>query len=88
MYSLIQSAAKDVKMTTFRKFIGGMLLALLLSLSLTSPVAAKTGSSHHSYSTKSKKSKSTSGKTVHVRSYTKKNGTHVKAYNRRPPNTK
>jgi DNA-binding response OmpR family regulator len=49
---------------------------------------SRIGSSHHSYSTKSKKSKSTSGKTVHVRSYTKKNGTHVKAYNRRPPNTK
>jgi hypothetical protein len=28
-----------------------------------------------------------SNKTVHVRSYTRKNGTHVKAYNRRPPGT-
>lgn len=26
-----------------------------------------------------------SAKTVHVRSYTKKNGTHVSSYNRRPP---
>jgi hypothetical protein len=34
------------------------------------------------------KASSTAGKTVHVRPYTKKNGTHVAAYNRRPPSSK
>lgn len=54
------------------------LSSLLLSLCLLAPGAFAAGS--HSSS-----SHSSSGKTVHVRSYTKKDGTHVKAYKRRPP---
>ena len=30
----------------------------------------------------------TANKTVHVRAYTKKNGTHVAAHNRRPPSSR
>jgi len=53
------------------------------------------GSSHSSHSsksnkpTKSTKSKgSSSGKTVHVKGYTKKDGTHVDAYDRSAPKSK
>jgi hypothetical protein len=47
--------------------------------------SSRTGSSTHSRS--SSKTTSTS-KTDHVRSYTRKDGTVVKAYNRRPPGSK
>jgi len=71
-----------MKFNTFKRTIGGMLLALLLCLA--SPAAARTGSHSHSH----RSGKAISGKTVHVRSYTKKNGTRVHAPNRRPPHSK
>jgi hypothetical protein len=64
-------------------------LAVLLLFLCSLGAFAKGG--HRSHSTgprsHSARSSSSSGKTVHVRSYTRKNGTHVKAYNRRPPGT-
>lgn len=46
----------------------------------------KTSSKSSSKSSKSKSSKS--GKTVRVKSYTKKDGTHVKAHTRKAPSKK
>jgi hypothetical protein len=72
-----------MKFTALKRTISGILLALLLCLA--SPVQARTSGHSHSHS---RTSTSRAGKSVHVRSYTKKNGTHVRAYNRRPPNSK
>lgn len=62
-------------------------LAVLLLFVCSLGAFAKGGHSSHSSGPRSHTSRSSSGKTVHVRSYTRKNGTHVKAYNRRPPGT-
>jgi hypothetical protein len=63
-----------------------LLLVLCLVLPLSSGFTAQhKGSGSHSRSTKSQ---NTSAKTVHVRSYKKKNGTVVRSYNRRPPKSK
>ena len=63
-----------------------LLLVLCLVLPLSSGFATQPkGSGSHSRSTKSENS---SSKTVHVRSYKKKDGTVVRSYNRRPPKSK
>lgn len=73
-------------------------IAALLALAFALPAFATAGrrgsSSHHSTSHHSKKSSSghhkspsSTGKTVHVRSYATKRGKHVRAYDRRPPGT-
>jgi hypothetical protein len=71
-------------MSILRKILSGMLLAV----TLTGPVAATAAAipSRHSTSRSHKANKRP--KTVHVRSYTKKNGTHVKAHNRAAPEPK
>lgn len=62
-----------------------LLILLALPLFATSSHHAST----HLRSTTAKADKpSPSEKTVHVRAYTTKSGKHVKAYDRRPPNTK
>lgn len=61
-------------------------LAVLLLFLCSLGAFAKGGHSSHS-SGSSSHTRSSSGKTVHVRGYTRKDGTHVKAYNRRPPGT-
>ena len=66
-------------------------LAVLLSLSsgLTYPVSGSTPQhSRSSSSSKSKGSKASSDKTVHVNGYYRKDGTYVRSYNRRPPGSK
>jgi hypothetical protein len=60
-------------------------VALWLSLALAPPAFARGG--HSSSSTQQHNSYS-SPKTVHVRSYEKKDGTRVDSYNRRPPGQK
>jgi hypothetical protein len=62
-------------------------LAVLLLFLCSLGAFANGGHRSHSTGTRSHKTRSSSLKTVHVRSYTRKNGTHVKAYNRRPPGT-
>ena len=63
-----------------------LLLVLCLTFALPSALGGQnksSGSRKHSTS-----SATSNGKTVHVRSYKKKNGTVVKSYNRRPPKPK
>jgi hypothetical protein len=67
------------------------LLLLFFSLVFLSPAALaqrshSSGSRSSTHSSKS--SKNSSDKTVHVHSYTRKDGTVVHAYDRRPPGTK
>ena len=66
------------------------ILALILNIFFVSTDAmAKKGSSSKKGSTSSSRSYSKSSKgshkSVHVRGYTRKNGTHVAPYKRRPP---
>src|SRR2546430_440811 len=58
------------------------LLCSLLALSLSASIASAKGSSSKGGS------KSGGEKTVHVREYTKKDGTHVRAHDRTPPEPK
>lgn len=63
-----------------------LLLVLCITFAVPSALVAQnksSGSRKHSTS-----SETSTGKTVHVRSYKKKNGTVVKSYKRRPPNSK
>ena len=66
---------------------------LLLAIALLAPSLSFAGRGHGSYKSSSTRSSHTktyvpkSEKTVHVKSYTRKDGTHVDAYNRRPPNS-
>jgi hypothetical protein len=62
-----------------------LLLVLCVTFAVPSALVAQNKSSG---SRKHSTSSETTGKTVHVRSYKKKNGTVVKSYNRRPPNSK
>lgn len=60
-------------------------LALLLCSFLSVPASAKAkGGSSHSSTHSTKSAKNDSRKTEHVSGYTKKNGTKVKPYKRRP----
>jgi hypothetical protein len=63
------------------------LCLLLLSMALCLPALARTGS-HHSTSAASKASQTDSSKTVHVRGYTRKDGTYVAPYDRSAPGTR
>jgi hypothetical protein len=73
------------------------IVALLLLCCLCSFAFAKGSGGHSSHSSKSAKSSkpakakktkaSKADKTVHVNGYTRKDGTHVAAYDRRPPGT-
>ena len=64
-----------------RSFIASIVLALLIVLTgAQGRMDAASRPRAHRTATKS-----TASKSVHVRAYTKKNGTHVAAYNRRPP---
>ncbi len=67
----------------FLRFFLSVVL-LLGSSALAYPRGGSTGSHSHSSSTKSSSSK----KTVHVRSYTRKDGTVVRAHDRSAPGTK
>jgi len=64
-----------------------LLVSLYLALCGSASAQRRGGSSSHS-KTHSSSSKSSAAKTVHVRSYTKKDGTVVKSYDRRPPGSK
>src|SRR6267143_1651229 len=64
-----------------------LLVSFYLVLSGSAFAQRKGGSSSHS-KTHSSSSKSSAAKTVHVRSYTKKDGTVVRSYDRRPPGSK
>ncbi len=61
-----------------------LLVSLYLALCGSAFAQHKSGSSSHAHSS----SKNSADKTVHVRTYTKKNGTVVKSYDRRPPGSK
>jgi hypothetical protein len=74
-----------------RYFPARLLLFCFFGVLSVAPAFAQRGhSSSHSSSTHSRSSGKTnsSSKTVHVRSYTRKDGTVVRAYDRRPPGTK
>ena len=62
------------------------LCLLLLSIALCYPAFARPGS-HHSSSKASKADKADKSKPVHVRGYTKKDGTYVAPYDRSAPGT-
>ncbi len=64
-----------------------LLVSLYLALCGSASAQRRGGSSSHS-KTHSSSSKSSAAKTVHVRSYTKKDGTVVRSYKRRPPGSK
>src|SRR4029077_9170939 len=67
------------------------LVAFLCSFTLTTANAqhhsGSHSSSHSSKASKSSKSKSTKNKSVHVRGYTRKDGTYVAPYDRSAPGT-
>jgi hypothetical protein len=58
-----------------------LLLVVSLGFALPSDASAKGHKSYH----RASRSSRASGKTVHVRTYTKKNGTVVHSHTRRPP---
>jgi hypothetical protein len=62
------------------------LCLLLLSIALCHPAFARPGG-HHSSSKASKADKADKSKPVHVRGYTKKDGTYVAPYDRSEPGT-
>jgi hypothetical protein len=66
-----------------RKVIVSIMILLFLGITFDLPSFAKTKQSY-----KSSRSSYSKAKTVNVRSYKRKNGTVVKAYKRRPPNSK
>jgi hypothetical protein len=67
-----------------RSLVASVMLALVMMFGGT-PAEA---SSHRGSKPRTHAAKTTpAGKTVHVRSYTKRDGTHVTAHNRRPPSS-
>jgi hypothetical protein len=65
-----------------------LLAALLLVLPCSGYALGGGRTSHSSGRSTTRKSRGTSSaKSVHVRSYTRKNGTRVRSHNRRPPRT-
>jgi len=65
-----------------------LLLIVSLYLALCGSAFAQRQGSSSSHSSTHSSRKSSAAKTVHVRSYTKKDGTVVKSYDRRPPGSK
>ncbi len=94
-------SAADVRARRLERFVHWSewplaLLALVLVLALASPASASKGGSSRSHSSGGSRSHSSSGShssgsskssggSVHVRSYTKKDGTHVEAHTRSSP---
>jgi Ni/Co efflux regulator RcnB len=74
---------------TLKKLLSALLFAAMLAGAAT-PVAASSSSHHRTSSTSTERShkKNDRPKTVHVRSYKKKDGTVVKAHDRAAPESK
>lgn len=65
-----------------------LLLIVSLYLALCGSAFAQRKADSSSHSSTHSSSKNSTAKTVHVRSYTKKDGTVVRSHNRRPPGSK
>jgi hypothetical protein len=64
------------------------ILALVLAFTLASPIIGAAPSGYSKGSSKAASSRSGSQKTVHVKGYTKKDGTKVAAHDRKAPTSK
>ena len=71
---------KEPFLMGLRKLVLLLLLTVLPSVAIPSFANGRPSHTHAA-----KRSPDGTPKSVHVKSYTKKNGEHVKAYNRRPP---
>ncbi len=71
-----------------RKIILAILLTLFIGMGTSYTSSAKPRKTKSTSSSSTSSSKSTSSKTVRVKSYTKKDGTHVKAHTRSAPKKK
>src|SRR5438477_7600298 len=72
---------------TFRLLV--LVGILVAALALSPPLAAQKGGGSHAGSSHASGSSGTkSSGTVHVRGYTRKDGTHVDGYDRKAPNSK
>jgi hypothetical protein len=71
-----------------RNLISGLLLAALISVPLPNPAFAIPTGHHTSHTSNQSHKASTRPKTVHVKSYKKKDGTVVKGHDRSAPRSR